>query len=143
MATSQFQNLRAALITLISPIADCVISAYPPYGNEWTREDRVWLAAIRSEQSKLAFGGARAEDLTVTLIIYVPRYGGSGDDLAVVEERAEVILAAIESDIRTDDTIGGSVMNADIDSFESETVMSDTFGPLAVMEVTITAEANL
>jgi hypothetical protein len=145
MASSTFQNMRAALLTLISPITDVAITAYPPVGNEWTREDRVWLAGIRVEQDKLTMGGssgARSEDLEITLIIYVPRVGTSGDEWSDVETRVETILAAIEADVRGDDTIGGTVLTSDIDSFESS-FTSDDQGPAMVMEVTITAEANL
>lgn len=143
MATSTFQNLRAALVTLISPISDCVISAYPPYGNEFTREDRVWVGEIRADQAKLAMGGPRTEDLEVDLIIYVPRNGGSQDEWADAETRAEVILAAIESDVRTDETIGGSVLDADIDRIVSRIDMAHETGPVGLIELTITATANL
>ena len=145
MASSKFQDVRAALLTLISPITDVTISAYPPVGNEWTREDRVWLAGIRVDQEPLSMGGANrqvAEDLELTLIIFVPRVGGSGDEWADTEARAEVILAAIESDIRADATVGGTVMFADIASFEYD-FTSDDLGPRLLMEVTVTAQANL
>lgn len=143
MATSTFQNVRAALATLISPITNCVITQYPPYGNEWTVEDRVWIAGIRSTQEKLSFGGARTEDLEIDVVIYAPRFGGSQDEWAEAEIRAEAILAAIEADVRTDETIGGSVLDADIAEIESRIDMTHEGGPVGFIELTITATANL
>lgn len=142
MATSSFQNVRAALLTLISPISDCVITAYPPQGDELTVEDRVWISEIRVRQEKLAFGGARDEDLELDLVVYAPRFGFGQQESGEAEQRAEVILAAIEADLRSDPTIGGTVMTSDIDSFTS-TWSAHESGPIAVVELTITAEANL
>lgn len=143
MATSTFQDVRAALVTLISPITDCEITAYPPYGDSWTIEDRVWLAEIRVDQEKLAFGGPRSEELEIDLVIYAPRFGSDMEDWAAAEQRAEAILAAIEADVRGDDSIGGTVMNADIATFRSRIDMSHEHGPVGMIELTITAEANL
>lgn len=146
MATSKFQDVRAALVTLISPITNCVITQYPPYGDEFTREDRVWIGRIRSEQVPLSMGGVsgiRDEDLEITLMIYVPRDGAGQDDWAAAETRAEAILAAIEADLKSGPTIGGTVMTSDLAAFESSVDTIDDRGPICQLEVTITAEANL
>lgn len=145
MATSKFQDLRAALVTLISPISDCTISAYPPYGNEWTNEDRVWVAGIRVNQQRLSMGdtGLYDEDLEIDLVIYAPRFGGSQDEWGEAEARAEAILAAVEADIRTDDTIGGTVLYAELSTFESRIDMTHESGPVGFIEATVTATANL
>jgi hypothetical protein len=146
MATSVFQNVRAALVALIGAPSNVVVSQYPPYGNEWTVEDRIWVAGIRASQAKLSMGGssgARTEDLEIDVVIYAPRFGGSQDEWAEAEVRAEAILAVIEAAVRNDDTIGGSVLDADVAEIESRIDMSHEGGPVGFIELTITATANL
>lgn len=143
MATSTFQNVRAALVALISPITNVEITAYPPYGDGWTNEDRVWVAEIRADQEKLAFGGPRVEDLEIDVVIYAPVMGSDQQDWGVAEARAETILASVETSVRNDETIGSSVLDADIASIRSRIDMAHEHGPVGFIELTITATSNL
>lgn len=142
MATSKFQDLRTAFKTLVTPITDCEVTAYPPIGNEFTIEDRVWVGEIRVQQEKLTFGGPRDEDIEIEVVVFAPRFGFSQDEMADAETRAESILAAIEADLRSDPTVGGTVMTSDIASFTSSFTAHER-GPVCQIELLVTAEANL
>jgi hypothetical protein len=120
------------------------VYGYPPVGNV-TREDMVWLERIRSDQEPLSMGGAARqvdEELEVDLQIRAPRMGSDVDTSGEAEARAEAILASIENALRADGTIGGTVLFAELASFES-IPDNDADGPIGTIEATITCQANI
>jgi hypothetical protein len=150
MATSRFQNIRGAFVTLVNArfttdgITDVDVYGYPPVGNV-TREDMVWLERIRSDQEPLSMGGAARqvdEELEVDLQVRAPRMGSDVDTSGEAEARAEAILASIENALRADGTIGGTVLFAELASFES-IPDNDADGPIGTIEATITCQANI
>lgn len=150
MGTSTFQNLRAALATLITArfttdaVTGVTVFQYPPSGTQ-AREDMVWFGRITVDQEPLTMGGTgRGVDelLTVDFRIAAPRNGGTQTEAAAAETRAETILASVENAVRADSTVGGTVMFAEVDTFES-TPTFDELGFVGVIEGTISCQANL
>jgi hypothetical protein len=89
-------------------------------------------------------GAARQvdEELEVDLQIRAPRMGSDVDTSGEAEARAEAILASIENALRADGTIGGTVLFAELASFES-IPDNDADGPIGTIEATITCQANI
>jgi hypothetical protein len=151
MATSKFQDIRAAFKSLITArfatdaVTGVVVTHYPPMGNV-TRQDRVWVGNIQVEQEPLSMGGTGrrvAETLTINLSVRAPNATGTDDTTyGEAEARAEAIFASIETALRNDSTVGGTVMFAQVESFES-IPDNDGDGPIGVIEAVVTAEANL
>jgi len=150
MASSVFQNVRAALAALIvarlatDGTTDVTVSEYEPRG-EVSREDRVWISRIRIDQEPLAMGGVSrkvAETVSIDLSVWAPRSGADLDDQKLAEQRAELIFASVENAVRADNTVSGTVMFADIESFESVPDYTEA-GAEGRITAVITAEANL
>lgn len=150
MATSKFQDIRAALKTLITTrfttdsITSVDVFEYRPMGNA-TREDQVWFDRIRVDQEPLSMGGTSrliAETITIDLVVTAPRVGADQDDAKLAEQRAEAIWASIENALRNGSTVSSTVMFTDIDTFES-ILDYDELGAVGVIEASIVAEANL
>lgn len=149
MATSRFQNLRVALASAITTqlttdgTTGVTVTGYPPRGDQWTREDRVWLSEIRFNQEPYTQGsdGFREEELEVDLIVYCPTFGGTIEEQTAGEARAELILASIETAVRDDITVGSTVFNTEFASGRSHVGYVDDQGPFGYVEALIRAEA--
>lgn len=150
MATSRFQNLRAALASDISDqlttdgVSGVTVTEYPPLG-DYVREDRIYLAEIRGEQEPFTQGasGFRAETLEVDLVVYAPVHGGTVDEMKDAESRAETLFASVENAVRGDVTVSSTVFNIELDSFTSSIENIDEHGPVGFIEATLTAEAHI
>jgi hypothetical protein len=148
MVTSRFNNLRVGLATAIASqlttdgTTGVTVTERQPLG-DYSREDRIWMGNIRGNQQPLTMGasGSRLEDLEVDLFVYAPRNGR--DSQASAEERAELIFASVENTCRNDITVGSTVFNVEVASFESTIDQIDEKGPIGWIEAVITAEAHL
>lgn len=150
MSTSKFQDVRAALKSLITArfttdaITNVDVFEYQPMGNA-TREDQVWIGRVRVDQEGLTMGGTGrivGETITLDLSVRAPRFGADQDDMKLAEQRAEAIWASIENAIRNGATVSSTVMFTEIDSFESVPDY-DEQGAIGVIEAVIVAEANI
>lgn len=150
MASSKFQDIRAAFKTLVDArlttqsVTGVEVFKTQPMGNV-TREDMIWLGRISVDQEPLTMGGTGrqvAEDLELAFSVRAPRSGSSQDEAAEGEARAEVLLSVIENALRADSTVGGTVMFAQVESFESIPDY-DEAGFIGTIEGTITCQANL
>ena len=151
MATSRFQNLRAAITTAITSrlttdgVSGVTVTQYPPLG-DYAREDRVFLTEIRSRQEPMTQGGTsgkRLEELEVDFIIQTPVHGGSVEEYADGETRAETILASVETAVRNDPTVSATVFNIELAEFTSSIQHLDEDGPYGWVEGTFEAEAHI
>lgn len=150
MATSTFQNARAALKALIvsrlttDGTTSVDVFEYRPMGNA-TREDMVWIDRIRVEQDVIAMGGTSrvvGETLTIDVAVRAPVAGADQQDAAAAEQRAELIWASVENAVRAGPTISGTVMHADIEAFEMIPDY-DEQGAIGSIDATIILEANI
>ncbi len=150
MATSRLTALRVALAAdIVSQLStdgtsDVTVGEYPPLGDQFTREDRVWLAGISGTQEPYTSGpsGLRQEKLEVELRVYAPTFGGTSEEQLSGEARAELIFASVENTVRGNITVSSTVYNIELDSFESSVELDDK-GPVGYIEVTLTAESHL
>jgi len=150
MATSKFQNLRAALVTAISArlatdgVSDVEVFEYMPMGNA-TREDQIWLGRISVEQEPLSMGGTGrqvGETIRIDVSVRAPRYGSDQDDMKAAEQRAEAMWGSVENALRNDSSVSSTVMFTDIDSFESIPDY-DEHGAIGIIEATIVGMSNI
>ena len=150
MSTSKFQDVRAALKTLITTrfttdgISDVDVFEYPPMGNT-TREDQVWFGRISVEQEGLTMGGTSrvvGETIVLDVSVRAPRMGADQDDMKLAEQRAEAIWASIENAVRNDSSVSSNVMFTEIDSFESIPDY-DEQGAVGTVEASIVAMSNV
>lgn len=150
MATSRFQNLRAALVTAIvnrlstDAVTGVTVTQYPPLG-DYARVDRVFLTEIRARQEPYTQGasGSRMEELEVDFIVQAPTFGGTVEEHSDGEARAELILASVETAVRNDITVSATVFNIELESFTSSIAHIDDHGPYGFVEGTLVAEAHL
>ena len=149
MATSRLTSLRDGLVSVINTqltadaVTDVTVSGYPPLGEDWTREDRVWFASISLTQEPYTQGasGFRMENLTVEGRVWCPRHGR--DEQSGGETRAETVFASIETALRDDITVGAVVFNVELASAESIPDHVDESGPIGYIEFDIEAEAHI
>lgn len=148
--TSKFQDVRAALKTLITTrfttdgVTGVDVFEYPPMGNT-TREDMVWVGRIQVEQEGLTMGGTGrqvGETITIDLSVRAPRSGADQDDMKLAEQRAEAIWASVENAIRNGSTVSSTVMFTEIDAFESIPDY-DGEGAIGTIEATVIAMSNI
>jgi hypothetical protein len=150
VASSKFQDLRAALVTAINTrlttqsITGVIVTAFPPLGDA-ALSDRIYMGRIRVNQEPLTMGGtgrAVGEDIEVDLFVEAPHRGGDNDDLTTAEARAETILSAVENALRTDSDVGNTLMFAEVDNFEVvPNVTAEWVG--VTIEAVITGQANI
>lgn len=150
MASSKFQDLRAALVTAINArlvtqsITNVIVTQFPSLG-ESVISDRIFLGRIRVNQEPLSMGGASrqvAEDIEIDLFVEAWAAGGDLDDLSAAEARAETLLSAVENALRADSDVGGTLMFAELSSFEVVPVpTADRVG--VTVEAVITGQANI
>ncbi len=150
MVTSRLTALRIALAAdIVSQLAtdvttDVTVTEYKPLG-DYSREDRVWLAKIIGDQEPFTMGpsGFRQEILEVELVVVAPTFGGTSEEQASGEARAETIFASVENAVRGDITVSGTVYNIELSSFESDVDVIDEHGPAGYITATLTAESHL
>ena len=150
MASSKFQDLRAALVTAITArlttqsITGVVVTAFPPLGDAAV-SDRIYMGRIRVTQEPLTMGGTGrqvGEDIEVDLFVEAPVRGGDNDDLSVAESRAETILSAVENALRADSDVNSTLMFAEVSTFEViPNVTSEWVG--VTVEAVVTGQANI
>lgn len=150
MSTSKFQDVRAALKTLITTrfttdgISDVEVFEYPPMGDA-TREDQVWFGRISVEQEGLTMGGTSrvvGETLVLDVSVRAPRSGADQDDMKLAEQRAEAIWASVENAVRNDSSVDSNVMFTEIVSFESIPDY-DGQGAIGTVVASIVAMSNI
>ena len=148
MVTSRLTALRIALAAdIVSQLATdtttgVTVTEYPPLG-DYSREDRVWLGDIDGTQEPYTMGSVRKEILEVELTVAAPTFGGTSEEQASGEARAETIFASVENAVRGDITVSGTVYNIELSPFESHIDMLDEHGPVGYITATLTAESHL
>jgi hypothetical protein len=150
MASSKWQDLRAALVTAITArlttqsITGVIVTAFPPLGDA-AISDRVYMGRIRVTQEPLTMGGTGrqvGEDIEVDVFVEAPHRGGDNDDLTTAESRAETIFSAVENALRTDSDVNNTLMFAEVTSFEIvPNVTAEWVG--VTVEAVITGQSNI
>lgn len=150
MATSKFQDLRAALVSAINSrltsqgVTGVTVTQFPPLGDV-AFEDRIYLGRIRVDQEPLTMGGTARlvdEDIEVDLFIEAVKPGGDVTDMSEMEQRAEVMLGVVENALRADSDVGSTVLFGELASFELIPVTGD--GRVGVtIEAVISAMSNI
>lgn len=149
MATSRFENLRAALASAFTTqlasdsVTGVTVRKYRPVTRD--REAQVWVGNIRGEQEPYTQGGAdgtRAEEMEVDVIVACPTHGSSVEEFETVEQKAEAVMASIETAVRSDITVGSTVFNIEFAAYETNHTLDDQ-GAWGIVEITLTAEAHL
>lgn len=151
MATSRLKTLRTNLVTdIVAQLATdgttgVTVTPYPVLADNWTREDRVWIGQITGTQEPLTQGpnGKRVEVLEVEVVVYAPTIGGSEEEQATAEGRAETIFASIENAARGDITVNSTVFNIEVESYESNPAVLDPTGPIGSFRAVLVAEAHI
>ena len=147
MATrTKFQDIRTALVTAITnqlttDTVTATVTAYPPLG-DYAREDRVFLAGISFSQEPYTYDKYQ-ESLEVELRVMCPASGGTVEELADGEQRAETILDSILTTLRTDIEVGATVFNVELGESESRVDVIDDQGPWGVIEADLLVEAHV
>jgi hypothetical protein len=150
VSSSKFQDLRAALKTAVvaqlatDTVDDVDVFEYAPVGNA-TREDQVWFGRITVDQENLTMGGTGrvvGETISVDVSVRAPRVGSDQQDMSLAEQRAETIWGSVESAVRSNATLLASIMDVQIDSFESIPDY-DEQGAIGVIEASIVGMSNI
>lgn len=147
MATSRFENLRAALATLITTqLASDAITGVQVWKYQPTTKERVdvlWLGDISGEQEPYTqSGGFRQETIEIDVAIRCPTFGDTPAEFATVEQRAEAVMASVEKAVRNDMTVGSTVYNIEFSAYETNHTFDDQ-GAVGVVEITLVAEAHI
>ncbi len=150
MVTSRLTALRIALAAdIVSQLATdnttgVTVTEYAPLGDS-SREDRVFLGNISGTQEPYTMGasGFRQEILEVELVVVAPTFGGTSEEQASGEARAETIFASVQTAVRDDITVSGTVYNIELSPFESSIDVIDEHGPVGYITATLTAESHL
>jgi len=125
VATNTITAMRAALITALAARAglDGVQIGYGMPSGALQRE-HILLGPVDGTQEYRALGTARKfDDYTVSLFISVTR---EGTNQQAADERALALMAEVESELRTDPTVGGTVLTAEVSRYRLEPLASDT-----------------
>jgi hypothetical protein len=105
MATSQVSVFREALRSAVaaSLTAGPTVYAYDPgSSNTDSVGELVYFGTATANQSHLTFGGARQEEISLDVIIYVRRPGAGQTQAKAAEDRALELFGEIEDAIRDD-----------------------------------------
>lgn len=111
MATTQIAAVRTALAATLSDAGHTVFK----YGADPDHAGRTFtvIGSVTANQEQLTFGDNRMEVLDVELVTY-HKAGGRSETAAAAGETATLArVAAVETDIRGDHTLGGVVFNAE------------------------------
>lgn len=147
MATrTKFQDVRAALASAISTqlTTDGVtadVTEYPPLG-DYSREDRVYIGAIGFSQEPYTYD-SYSETMEVDVFVMCPTHGGSVEEYADGEQRAEAIFDSILATLRTDITISSNAFNVELGESESRIDVIDDKGPWGVIEASFLVESHI
>lgn len=111
--------MRAALVTALSARAGLsgvqIVYGMPPGA---LQREHILLGPVDGTQEYRALGTARKfDDYTVTLYITAMR---EGTNQQAADERALAIMAEVEDEVRTDPTVGGTVLTAEVSRYRLE-----------------------
>lgn len=146
--TSRLRAARTGLVTLIQNrlttdgVTGVTVTAYPPTGDEATREDRIWFESIPFDQEHFSAGGMRQETLTITGQIRAYISGGGQTEQGEAEDRALVIMASVERAIAVDPTISAAVFHGQLTRGES-TPESDDKGAIGAIEFVLQVQSHI
>lgn len=117
--------MRSALVTLLQArpgLAGVQIGYGMPPGA--LQREHILLGLVEATQEYRALGTTRKfEDYTATLHIGVTR---EGTNQQAADERALAIMAEVEGVLRTDPTVSGTVLTAEIGRYRVEPLASET-----------------
>src|SRR5438128_122383 len=115
MATSTIPAMKAALRTqLAGRVGLNGVQISYGYPGPVAETEYLWLADVKGEQ-KAATIGTRARDERYTLTVVVYAQNSDPRDSQTPTERAFALMAEIESQLRTDPTVNGTVLVAQIE----------------------------
>lgn len=143
MATSRIPSARAALLTMLAARENLdgvqVVGEMPAsIGREL-----IMLGAADATQEYRTIGGptgaAKHETFELDVLVTVLREGRGGTE---ADSRAFELFAEVESAIRTDPTLSGSVDVAQIITYRHEPRVSDTARE-AVLNITVRCETRI
>jgi hypothetical protein len=77
------------------------------------------------------------------LTVYAPTFGGTEEEQAAGEGRAETIFASVETAVRTDITVNNTVFDVNVESYESNPAYVDADGPVGMFTAELVAEAHI
>lgn len=117
--------MRAALVALLQAragLAGVQIGYGMPSGA--LQREHMLLGTVDASQEYRAIGTTRKyEDYTATLHISVTR---EGTNQQAADERALALLAQVEAALRSDPTVSGTVLTAEIGRYRMEPLASET-----------------
>lgn len=124
MATSTVPTLKANLKTQLAArggLTGVQISYGPP--SVGMQREYIWIGDADGQQVFAAMGTVNHEEYNLEVIVDVIR---EGEDEASADARCFAIQAELENQLRSDNTVGGSVSVAQIDRFRlTENVTAD------------------
>lgn len=116
--------MRAALVALLSArggLSGVQIGYGMPPGA--LQREHILLGLVDASQEYRALGTARKfEDYTATVHIGVMR---EGTDQQAADERALALLAEVEATLRTDPTVSGTVLTAEVGNYRLEPLANE------------------
>ena len=141
MSTSQIPAVKTALVVLLGTLLPDPV--WTGYGHPGTvrMDDMAAVMDARSSQAPATLGSGRNREETISVDVVFSTYRG-GNDQATTTARVFAMLAALETSLRTDPTIGGIVRTAQIADIALAEVSSPE-GRVAELAVTIAAVVRL
>jgi hypothetical protein len=125
MATTTITAMRTALLALLQAragLAGVQLGYGMPPGALQREHMLLWL--VEASQEYRALGTTRKfEDYTVTMHIGVVR---EGTNQKAADERALALMADVEAALRTDPTVSGTVLTAEVARYRLEPLASET-----------------
>lgn len=111
MATTQIAQVRTALATVLSDAGHTVFK----YGADPDHAGRTFtvVGSITVNQERLTFGDNRMEALEVELVTWHKEGGRSETAASAGETTILARVAAVETDLRADPTLGGVVFDSE------------------------------
>ena len=87
-------------------------------------------------------GRVVGETISVDVSVRAPRSGSDQQDMAAAEQRAETMWGSVETAVRSNATLLASIMDVQIDSFESIPDY-DADGAIGTIEASIVGQSNI
>lgn len=128
MATSVIQTLRSNLRTQLvarANLASVQVTRYTASAEDADWDEGISLGQATADQDWLDVGGGREEVINLDFHIWVRKYGDGDTVAAAAETRALALLAEIESQLRTDITVNGAVLRAEVASYSIDVTAGD------------------
>jgi hypothetical protein len=125
VATTTITAMRAALIALLQARAG-LTGVQLGYGmpSGALQREHILLGQVEATQEYAAIGTVRKfEDYTVALFISVTREGVQQQE---ADERALALLAEVDACLRSNPTVSGTVLTAELARYRMEPLASDT-----------------